>query len=66
MMTKLLYRVGEAGEQCSLGRTTTYRLIKQGAIRAVRVNGALRVPHAAIEEFISHLENDAGSPDRAT
>jgi hypothetical protein len=32
----------------------------------VRVNGALRVPHAAIEEFISHLENDAGSPDRAT
>jgi excisionase family DNA binding protein len=55
-MTKLLYRVSEAGEQCSLGRTKTYELINRGRIRAVKVDGTLRVPRSAIEEFVGALE----------
>ncbi len=64
-MSKHLYRVSEVGEQCSLGRTKTYDLINRGVIRAVRVDGALRVPHDAIEEFITGLQPATLRPDQA-
>jgi excisionase family DNA binding protein len=55
-MTKLLYRVNEAAEVCSLGRTKAYDLVNRGVIRSVRIDGCVRIPFAAIEEFVSELE----------
>jgi excisionase family DNA binding protein len=55
-MNKMLYRVNEAAEVCSLGRTKTYELINRGLLRSVRIDGAVRVPLSAIEEFVRELE----------
>jgi excisionase family DNA binding protein len=60
-MTKYLYRVNEAAEACALGRTKTYELIRRGVLRSVRIDGAVRVPASAIEEFVQQLETDAAA-----
>jgi excisionase family DNA binding protein len=57
-MTKLLYRINEAADACSIGRTKTYELINRGALRTVRIDGAVRVPVSAVEEFIQKLEEE--------
>lgn len=54
-MVKLLYRVEEAAELLGLGRSKTYELISRGEIGSVRVDGAIRVPQTAIEDFIYAL-----------
>jgi excisionase family DNA binding protein len=56
---KLLYRVNEAAEACSIGRTKTYELINRGELRAVKIDGAVRIPASAIEEFVHRLEADS-------
>ena len=55
-MTKLLYRINEAADVCSIGRTKTYELINRGVLRAVRIDGAVRIPVSSVEEFIRGLE----------
>jgi excisionase family DNA binding protein len=55
-MTKMLYRVNEAAEACSIGRTKTYQLINRGLLRSVRIDGAVRVPASALEEFVQTME----------
>jgi len=60
-MTKMLYRVIEAAEVCSLGRTKAYDLVNRGVIRSVRIDGCVRVPWTAIEEFVSDLEAAAAA-----
>ena len=64
-MQQVLYRVNDAAVALALGRSKVYQLIGRGELRAVRVDGAVRVPGSAIEEFVTRLEADAGSPDRA-
>jgi excisionase family DNA binding protein len=58
-MTKLLYRVSEAAEACSLGRTKTYELIQRGLLKSVRVDGVLRVPASALQGFVETLQHPA-------
>ena len=43
-MQKLLYRVEELLGVLSLGRSKLYELIARGAIRAVKIDGATRIP----------------------
>ena len=54
-MTKLLLRVKETAEVLSLGRTKAYELIAKGIIPSVRIDGAVRVPAAALEEYVRGL-----------
>jgi excisionase family DNA binding protein len=55
-MAKLLYRINEAADACSIGRTKTYELINRGLLRTVRIDGAVRIPAAALEEFVQTIE----------
>ena len=51
---KLLIPTREAFRRLSIGRTTGYRLIREGWIPTVRLaTGALRVPVRALEERIA-------------
>jgi len=54
-MTKLLLRVNETAERLSLGRTKAYQLIARGVIPSVRIDGAVRVPAEALEEYVRGL-----------
>lgn len=48
-------RITEAAHRLGIGigRTKTYELIADGRLEVVRIDGAVRVPVAAIEEFVS-------------
>jgi excisionase family DNA binding protein len=48
-----LLRVSEAAALLSLGRSKTYELIEAGKLPSVRLDGAWRVPRAAIEALVT-------------
>lgn len=59
-MQKLLYRVEEAAGVLSLGRSKVYELISRGAIRAVKIDGATRIPADEIESFVARVKAESG------
>jgi excisionase family DNA binding protein len=59
-MNKLLYRVEEAAGVLSLGRSKVYELIARGHIRAVKIDGATRIPADEIEAFAARVKAEAG------
>jgi excisionase family DNA binding protein len=48
-----VFTVGEAASRLRVGAGCTYRLIKAGKLKAVRVGRLLRVPQQALAEFLS-------------
>lgn len=62
-MTKLLLRVTETAERLSFGRTETYNLIARGVIPSVRIDGAVRVPAAALEDYVQGLMAESRNGD---
>jgi excisionase family DNA binding protein len=55
----LLVRPEDAARVLGVGRTKVYELIRSGALRSVRVGGLRRVPVAALNEFVTRLEEEA-------
>jgi excisionase family DNA binding protein len=55
----LLVRPEDAARVLGVGRTKIYELIRSGALRSVRVGGLRRVPVAALNEFVTRLEEEA-------
>lgn len=51
-VSRLLVRVSEAAEICSMSRSSLYEAIKAGEFPAIRIGHSLRVPVAALEEWI--------------
>ncbi len=53
------FRVTQVADQLNVHRTTVYRAIESGSLRAVRFGqgrGGLRVPAAALAEFLAASE----------
>lgn len=57
-MHKQLYRVEEAAELLSLGRTTVFHLIRTGALESVKIGAARRVPLWAIRKYLDRLAGE--------
>ena len=55
----LLLRPEDAARALGVGRTKVYELMRSGALRSVRVGGLRRVPVAALNEFVTRLEEEA-------
>ena len=51
-MTDRLLKVPEAAERLALGRTHTYDLITRGLLPHIRIGRAVRIPEAALNEFL--------------
>lgn len=51
-MTILALTVEEAAQALHLGRNTVYELIRTGQIPSLRVGRAIRIPQAALQEWI--------------
>ncbi len=49
----LVLRVEEAARRLAIGRTTMWSLIRSGDAPSVRIRGAVRVPTAALETWLS-------------
>ncbi len=57
--TKLLLTVPEAAARLSLGRSKFLELLYAGAIPHVRIGRAVRVPAAALEEWVARQQAEA-------
>ena len=55
----LLLRPEDAARALGVGRTKVYELMRSGALRSVRGGGLRRVPVAALNEFVTRLEEEA-------
>ena len=55
----LLLRPEDAARALGVGRTKVYELMRSGALRSVTVGGLRRVPVAALNEFVTRLEEEA-------
>ena len=49
----------DAARALGVGRTKVYELMRSGALRSVRVGGLRRIPVAALNEFVTRLEEEA-------
>jgi excisionase family DNA binding protein len=57
----LAVTVVEAGRLVGLGRTISYRLARDGTWPTIRHGRAVRVPLAALREWVEH-ETEGGAP----
>ncbi len=51
-MIRLALSIQEAGQALGLGRTTMYRLVKEGKIPTVRIGGRILVPVNRLSEIL--------------
>lgn len=58
MADRLLLKVPEAAESLGISTRATYRLIRSGELRAVKVGTVWRVEVAALHEFIGRLDTN--------
>ena len=58
-MDKLLYRVEEAAEVLSIGRTRVFQLVRTGELASVKIGKSRRVTAAAISEYLNDLHRRA-------
>lgn len=56
---KQLYRVAEAAEMLSIGRSVVYELLRSGRLRSVREGRTRLIPASAIAEYVALLEREA-------
>jgi len=54
-LTKALYSIAEASEILSIGKTTTYSLIRTGRIPVVKIGRKSVVPATGIAAFLASL-----------
>lgn len=53
-----MFTVKEAMEILNLSKSTIYRLVENGTIKAVKIGGSIRIPQAELRRFI--LEDRTG------
>lgn len=51
----LLCTVEETAELLAIGRTSAFRLVREGQIRSVKIGSRRLVPRAAVEAFVEQL-----------
>ena len=61
MEDRLLLRVLEVARLIGFEKTKTYQLIREGRIRSVLVDGRIRVPLEAVQDFVHELERSNGN-----
>lgn len=59
MTDELLVTVREAGRRLGVGRSTTYKLLRQGAFPSILIGSSRRISGADLEAFIEHLKERA-------
>jgi excisionase family DNA binding protein len=63
-MEQMLMRAEEVAKALGLGRSKTYEMMASGALPVVRVGRAVRVPRAALEQWVRsntrNAEDDGG------
>ncbi len=56
MIEKLLLKPAEVGEAIGVSRARAYELIAKGTIPSIRVGASIRVPVAALRDWITEQQ----------
>jgi excisionase family DNA binding protein len=59
-MTPLLLSVREAAARLSIGRDTTYELVRSGRLRSVAIGRRRLVPFSELEDFVRRETDGIG------
>ena len=54
-VTIVVYTVEEAAQILKVGRWKIFDLIRTNQLRSVKIGGLRRIPHTAIEEYLTRL-----------
>lgn len=52
---RVLLTVQEAADQLGIGRTLTYKLMRNGELDSVRIGRLRRIPLSAVQKYAHHL-----------
>jgi len=63
-MEKLLLKPVEVGQMLCIGRSLVYELIAQGEIPSVRLGRCIRVPAAALRQWVEDRQKRPSSAPR--
>ena len=55
---RLLLKVEEAAQALGISRTALYELLRSGDIYSVHIGRSVRVPVAALDEYVMRLTNE--------
>jgi len=58
----LLYRMSEVADLLSVGQSKVYGLVKAGKLKAVKVDGATRIPRDSLLSYIASLPSVFDEP----
>lgn len=58
-MNVVVYTVEEAAQALKVSRWKIFDLIRTNQLRSVRIGGLRRIPHTAIDEYITRLMEEA-------
>lgn len=61
MSEALTVSVPEAGRMLGIGRSTAFKLVKEGQIPAIRLGKKLRVPKATLEKMLQAVDKPTSS-----
>lgn len=63
MTKRLLLRPNEAADLLGVGRSKIYELIAAGDVPSIKIGKSLRVPVAALEQWVAERAASAGEDD---
>jgi excisionase family DNA binding protein len=59
MNGKVMLKMSELQEATGLSRSTAYMLVASGEIQSIKIGRAIRIPVAAVENFINRKLEEA-------
>jgi excisionase family DNA binding protein len=60
MVNVVVYTVEEAAQVLKISRWKVFDLIRTNQLRSVKIGGSRRIPHTAIEDYLTHLMAEVG------
>jgi excisionase family DNA binding protein len=63
-MERLTYKPGEVGVALGCGRTKAYELISSGELPSIRIGSIVRVPVAALKEWVERKTAEKAAETR--
>ena len=60
MVNVVVYTVEEAAQVLKISRWKIFELIRTNQLRSVKIGGLRRIPHAAIEDYLTRLMVEVG------
>jgi len=52
-----LYTINQVTEILSIGRTSTYELIRSGRLKSIKIGSSRRIPSTSVDDFLASVDD---------